>query len=173
MIYCRTCAAQRGWRQTGRENGNRPPVAYYACTTCGTTRVQYADVTDVEQLCRTVLERARRTGQVPDLADLDDALGHLSEAAWKLYLRWEPSRGVSFTAYASGLLPNKLKDWQRTTLGRDEPKPLATALSLDAPVGDLDDASASGLAALLAASGGDPSVDRATDLAWVLVRAGG
>lgn len=167
MTYCARCEGPRRWRLVGRENGNRPLVEYHVCQACGYQRTQLADVTDVLQLARTVLNRMVRS--TPAHLDYDDALGHMYEAVWKLYLRWEPGRGVTFTAYASGLLPGKFVDWQRSVLGRDDPKPLAHAVSLDAPAGDGENETG-GLAGVVAAVAGDPALDRSPDLVWALTR---
>lgn len=148
----------------GRENGNRPLVTYHSCQTCGYQRMQYADLPDVQALCRNVLDKALRASGTPDKFDYDNAIGHLAMSAWELYLGWDPSVGVRFTAYASGLLPNRFKDLQRTQLGRDNPKPHAYAVSLDAPIGDDE----GDLLSYLAAATGDPSENRSPDLARLL-----
>jgi hypothetical protein len=124
--------------------------------------MQYADLPDVEAMCKHVLDSSLRAAGMPHV-DYDNALGQLRLAAWHLYLGWKPEMNVRFTAYASGLLPKRFTDWQRRQIGRDTPKAHAFAISLDAPAGE-DDAD---LLSYLAAVGGDPS-DRDQDLDRVL-----
>lgn len=122
------------WARVAFENGARPPVVTWRCE-CGATRFQFADCTNVETLCRTVLEgNLRRTGAN---IDHDEALAQLVLEAWRLYLKWEPVQDparpqVNFEGYAYSILRHRAYDIYRQLLGRNGEKPLAHAISLDA-----------------------------------------
>lgn len=122
--------------------------------------------------------------------DYEDAHGHLREAVYLAYRRWNPELGVPFLAWATFKLRSALSDWFRGELGRDTPKLMALAesydslLANDAPEDgpswhdggpadgyagqDAYDAAGSGLAETLATWEGDPSLDSSPDLAWAL-----
>jgi hypothetical protein len=113
--------------------------------------------------------------------DLEDALGHLREAALVVYRKWEPERGVPFAAYATGELRNDLVDWIRVQIGRDKPKPFANAVALDAlgaaggGGGDEDGGADAGddrggLDALVGHGAVDGSERGLPDLAWAVSR---
>jgi len=127
-VYCRTCGGVTRWKQTGYLNGEAPPVVYWECD-CGSTRYQYADCTNVDTMCATIMEQnLRRTGAN---LDHDEAHSRLVMEAWRLYLGFDPQRGLTFESYAFGILRRRANDIYRQMLGRNGEKPMAHALSLN------------------------------------------
>lgn len=80
-----------------------------------------ADVRDVEALCASVLAgHMRRTDAVLDPEDQADALAWLIDECWLLYEReYDPTRGVPFAAYATGILRLRVVEWYRRRFGRN------------------------------------------------------
>lgn len=169
--WCKPCGGIRLFLWSGRENGRRPTVEIWRCAKCDHTRMQMADVTDAAALVEAVLDQKIRQGLI-DRKDYEDALGLLTVEMWDLYMSWDPNRGVRFTAYATGLLRLRAANWNRSQLGRNSPKLLSIAISLDAPADD-GDADGSGLGESLRSSGGDPATDRSAGLARTLLRGRG
>lgn len=168
--HCRPCKTLTTWTWAGFENHRAPRVDHWRCLKDGHTRMQMADVTDAEGLCETILKRQLRSKSC-DLAppDYKDALQLVLAECMDLYCAWDPTRGVRFTAYATGLLRLRVNNWWRQELGRDVPKAITGALSLDSST--IDDGSE--LASFIASGTGDPEVDRDSDLHWALARGGG
>jgi hypothetical protein len=120
---------------TGFLNGKTPPVVYWECD-CGSRRYQYADCTNVDTMCATIMEQnLRRTGAN---LDHDEAHSRLVMEAWRLYLGYEPERGLTFESYAFGILRRRANDIYRQMLGRNGEKPMANALSLSWEDGELE-----------------------------------
>ena len=129
-VYCRTCAAQSRWRQLHVENGKHPSVISWECVGCGAIRYQYADCTNVETMCVTIMEEnLRRTGAN---LDHDEAVSRLVLECYRLYIAWDEGKGLTFESYAFGILRRRANDIYRQMLGRNGEKPLANALSLNA-----------------------------------------
>lgn len=118
----------------GSVNGDRPPASYHRCLepACGYVRVQMADVTDVQQLCRNLLAANARKNRNYDSSKLDDedALGELQLVAWRAYRDWDPARCARFLPYVSTHLRYGLATWYREQLGRDLPKAHAVSVSI-------------------------------------------
>lgn len=167
--HCRPCRKVTTWTWAGYENHDRPRIDHWRCMVDGFMRMQMADVTDAENLCKTILDR-QLAGKNTDLSPSDraDVLQLVLAECMDLYNAWDPSRGVRFTAYATGLLRLRVNNWWRQELGRDVPKAMTGALSLDAPT--VEDGSE--LASFVAAGTGDPEMDRDSDLYWALARGG-
>jgi len=128
-VYCRTCSTLSRWIRNGYENGTSPPVVTWICSGCGAQRYQYADCTNVETMCVTIMEEnLRRTGAN---VDHDEAVSRLVLEAWRLYIGWDPTKGLTFESYAFGILRRRANDIYRQMLGRNGEKPMANALSLD------------------------------------------
>lgn len=171
--YCRGCGTtglQRFTRHAtadGHENSCRPRAFYRACSRCGTATLALADVHDAEGLCRATLrdwlatvDTAARVGPTgPPTADgkIDaaEALGWLQERVWQLYMLWDPARCARFTAFATHLLRQGVRQWAQDASGeptarehgRRAPKAHAASVStsLDAlleAAGDADSISA-------------------------------
>lgn len=103
----------------------------WECSGCQSTRYQYADCTNVGSMCVTIMEEnLRRTGAN---LDHDEATSRLVLEAFRLYVAWDPSKGLTFESYAFGILRRRANDIYRQMLGRNGEKPLANALSLDGP----------------------------------------
>lgn len=157
MTYCASCREERRWYRSASLNGDRPPATYWRCVVCGYERLQLADVTDVAQLCRSVLYERRLTGgrtriraargggrnvnlDTRGKIDYEDALGHLLAEAWAVYRRWEPDRTPSFLTFAGTMLRFALVNWLRENVeNRGVPKLLASAESLEALAGEGDE----------------------------------
>lgn len=101
-----------------------------------------ADVNDAENLARQVLvEYMRKTPDwTPSPDEQDDLAMRLYGEVWAAFLEWQPERCVRFRAYAVTVARNRLADERRSWIGGSSgnstwlPKPLAVAVSLDAPV---------------------------------------
>jgi hypothetical protein len=146
-----------------------PRVDLWTCRVDGHLRIQMADVTDAEALCRTILDKAKGSEQLN--GHYEDALGLMRAELWDLYRRWDPSRGVRFTSYATGLLRMRVANVWRYELGRDTQKAHVGAVSLDALV-DQSESDGPSLGGLVASSEGDPGLDRSPDLARALAQGG-
>lgn len=123
------------------------------------------DVGDVEALCvRAARRYCDRTRTRLQPVDFDGLVAFLVAAAWRCGDRYDPSRGVKFSALLNGILSNRCTDWMRQFRGRTKwqwathsyerqrPQPL----SLDAPAGD----DGRTLADFVADRDGDPQADR-------------
>lgn len=161
---CYSCRAPRRWRFAGPglreprpEPGTKPDPLYFACVECGYIRVAYADVADVENLVQVILRE--RNANVWE-SDRDEAAGDLRLTAWRAYLKFDPGLGVSFTAYASGMLRFALTRWIQNRAGRSKVRRETSEVSIEGADGGLDGA--------IAEIGGRRSVDRSPDLARLL-----
>lgn len=158
--HCLDCKRPTTFRWCGKQNHTVPRVNMWRCATCGHERMQMADVTDGENLCRSILNsHLRKKGVTMPQAEYQDALALVQSELWDLWLRWDPTRGVRFTAYATGLLRLRVNNHWRQDLGRDVQKAHVGALSLDAPFED-----GSELGGIVAASTGDLGLDRGASL---------
>jgi hypothetical protein len=118
------------WRLDRVENGSTPAVLYWSCSTCGGTRFQYGNCTNVETMCRQVLdENLRKLGAHVDTAD---ALSYLEMMAWRAYVDWDPERGVNYEGWAFSILRKRAFDLYRMLLGRNGERANLYAVSLDA-----------------------------------------
>lgn len=166
--YCFTCGRVTSWSWSGCENGDRPRVDMWVCRSDGRVRLQMADVTDAENLAKSILDRQLRArGNPLNAGEYEDALALTKAELVDLYVAWDPDRGVRFTAYATGLLRLRVNNWWRQELGNKTPKAHFGALSLD---GGWDEDSE--LEVPVAAWTGDPQVDRSADLNWTLAQGG-
>lgn len=135
--YCRRCRRETRWNLTGNQNGSRPVALFWRCATCRIERVALANVPDVEALALSIV-RDRRRPAVGELSrdearlDYPDAIGQVTEAIYAAYVDWKADRNPSFLSWATFKGRCALTDWYRDTLGRDTPKMLSWALSLDA-----------------------------------------
>jgi hypothetical protein len=131
--YCSRCRTVRrlrfaGYASDGRENGVRPRALYRQCETCGATTLVLGDARDALGLVRNAIADWRRaTGyEIHSSAgssayrtiDLDDLEGELTIALWTLYSGWDPA-GLTFTSYASGLLPRRIASYIRDAVGSE------------------------------------------------------
>lgn len=129
---CSGCRVERrlrfdGYASDGRENTVRPRAYYRACLTCRTEMLVLGDAGDAMGLVRHAIDEWRRaTGYEVHVAgspalrtiDLDDLAGELLLTLWRLYGDWDPE-GLSFTSYASGLLPRRIASYVRDAVGSD------------------------------------------------------
>jgi hypothetical protein len=204
--YCSGCRAERrltfaGYAGDGSENGVRPRAFYRSCESCATLLLVLADVTDGMGLVRNAIaDWKRATGADVHAAgnpalrtiDYDDLAGELLLVLWRLYNEWLPGR-ITFTSYASGLLPRRISSYVRDAVGSDAlyrsngrglvrvwPKAHATsvcvsldgAASADAEDEDGQDSRADRLARSVGAVSGDFADDRSPDLGRMLSRRG-
>jgi hypothetical protein len=191
--WCHRCRRDTLQRRSGGHNGNRP-VDQWLCTSCGNERVQLADVRDAEALLQGVLwKHVKGNGHFSDERSLDveDFRSFLWIHLMRLYEKWQPTGGLSFASYGSGLLGRRANVWYRERFGRqghgrDTRKALAHADSLDrflqpdgplAQEGDGDEpgsvSPARGLAGAVGASHGDAGDDRSPDCYWALAQGSG
>lgn len=141
--FCRGCERETPWAYAGGQNGDLPKTDYWTCRDCGLRRLQLVNVLDVEGLCIAIVDgRLRQIGNPRRSIDFEDAVAHLYAEAWATYLRWDPTRGVPFLAYATGMLRNRLSDWYRENYGRTDPKAHVGALDISDEItrddGELD-----------------------------------
>jgi hypothetical protein len=137
-------------------------------------------IEDVEALVRKVSEDVlRKWGARLENWRKDELVSYLIGVAWEVSGRYDPAKDKkpNLAAYVSRIVSFRVADWYRQTFGdtRHGEKPIV--LSLDAPAtldsGYPDAEGADRLVDTLAASTGDPSVDRAPDLVRVLLDRGG
>lgn len=139
--YCRGCegaSTQRfaGWAtDDAHENSCRPRAFYRGCDRCGTQRLVLGNVNDAEGLCRKVLKAwldksgtgafVGPTGppQSDGKLDAEEALAHLQQEVWRIYLAWTPKLSPSFLGRASKLLPMRLDEWSRDASGEAQSRP--------------------------------------------------
>lgn len=204
--YCSGCRVERrlrfaGYASDGRENTVRPRAFYRACATCSTRMLVLGDAVDALGLARNAIrDWLRASGADAGTAtgdparrtiDLDDLLGELSMTLWNLYGTWDPAR-LSFTSYASGLLPRRVASYVRDAVGSDAlyrhngrslvkvwPKAHAASacISIEGAAEetsdeDRDDRRPDRLARALGAGAGDGPDDRSPDLGRMLARRG-
>jgi hypothetical protein len=203
--YCSGCRADRrlrfvGYASDGRENTVRPRAYYRACVSCSTRMLVLGDATDAMGLVRNALRDWKRaTGYEAHAAaspalralDLDDLAGELLLTLWRLYGDWNPE-GLSFTSYATGLLPRRIASYVRDAVGSDAlyrrngrgnlarvwPKAHATSvcISIDgADAAESEDAGDGGrdrLGGAIGAGRVDGAGDRSPDLGRILVPRG-
>ena len=132
--YCRDCQAHTRWRRTLALNGAHPLVLHWACLQCESVRYQYSDVNNVRTMCVTIMEKnLRSTGAN---LDHDEALSRLETEAWRLYLNWDPGKGLNFQSFAFGILGRRAYDIYRDVLGRNGEKPDANAISFPSTTSD-------------------------------------
>jgi hypothetical protein len=138
-------------------------------------------IEDVEALVRKVVDdRLRQWGARLKELDYEDLVSYLIGVSWELSRRYDPAkdRNPNFAAYAARILSLRVADWFRTRFGDTRHGQKPVVLSLDAPAtldghGFEKAAGADRLVDTLAASTGDPALDRAPDLLGVLQRGGG
>ena len=136
-------------------------------------------IDDVEALVRKVVDdRLRQWGARLKELDQEDLISYLIGVCWELSGRYDPAkdRNPNFASYAARILTLRVADWYRQRFGdtRHGDKPIV--LSLDAPAGFAGGEASEGtdrLVDTLAASTGDPALDRAPDLVGVLQRRSG
>lgn len=140
-------------------------------------------IIDVEALVRKVVDdRLRQWGARLKELDHEDLVSYLIGVCWELSGRYDPAkdRNPNFGSYAARILTLRVADWYRQRFGdtRHGDKPIV--LSLDAPAtlggvayGSEAPEGSDRLVDTLAASTGDPAVDRAPDLVGVLERGSG
>lgn len=130
--YCSGCRAVRrlsfaGYASDGRENRVRPRAFYRACESCSTLLLVLADAPDAMSLVRNAIADWKRAsgsdvhgGANPRYRtiDYDDLSGELLLVLWRLYGDWQPG-GLTFTSYASGLLPRRIASYVRDAVGSD------------------------------------------------------
>ena len=109
------------------------------------------DVEDAERVVRSIV---RRSGFRLSYHDRQDLEQRLLEQMWELSLRYDPSRGIGFGAWATTTLRKRIVDHQRSQFrtvwkfrGNTYTRERPTFLDLDR------------LADTLAAVDGDPSTD--------------
>lgn len=121
--------------------------------------------------------------------DLGDLEGELTIALWSLYSVWDPRR-LTFTSYATGLLPRRLASYIRDAVGGDAvyrhngrklvrvwPKAHATSVCLSIEGSsstdhDGEDQGSDRLASALGGVAADGTGDRSPDLGRMLARRG-
>lgn len=163
--HCRPCGSIKPFSFSGFQNGRGPRVDLWTCRPTGHTRMQMADLTDAEGLAKTILDRAaagKGDSFNNPLLSYDDALGIVMAELYDLWTVWDPSRGVRFTAYATGLLRLRVNNVWRT-LGKRSPEDRdVREVSYDALL------EGGGLGGAVGSSAGDPSIDRGTGLGRAL-----
>jgi hypothetical protein len=89
-------------------------------------------VADVERLAEMVVNERRRAAAADVESarlDFEDAEGHVREAIYEAYTKWDPARNSSLISYATWKARCALTDWFRDELGQFTPKALAWAIS--------------------------------------------
>lgn len=138
-------------------------------------------IEDVEALVRKVIEdRLRQWGARLKELDHEDLVSYLIGVCWELSGRYDPAKdkNPNFAAYAARILTLRVADWYRQRFGDTRHGEKPVVLSLDAPLvlessGSDASESADRLVDTLAASTGDPAVDRSPDLVGLLERGSG
>lgn len=173
----------------GSYNHDHPEVAVFRCRVCMAERMEMADVPDADGLAHSVIDAwLRTTGSKRANFDYEDLLGHLRLHLWTEYRKWDPTRGVPFLAYATGMLRFRLTRWAQDNLtGRSgRPKAHVGAVSFDAALTPHDglpdelgnirghDRNRDGysLVGSVGPGEGDPAEDCSADLGGVLTRRG-
>jgi hypothetical protein len=137
-------------------------------------------IEDVEALVRKVVDdRLRQWGARLKELDYEDLVSYLIGVSWELSGRYDVAKDgdrPNFAAYAARILSLRVADWYRQRFGDTRHGAKPVVLSLDAPA-TLDghgfsETGADRLVDTLAASTGDPALDRAPDLVGVLERGG-
>lgn len=139
--FCVGCGRASEQTYFGSENGSKPKTIYYACVDCGRLLVTYADVTDAENLCLTVLRKEiERTGRPYAEFDEEELLGEMRIALWEAYRTWEPTRTLRFRSHGSWRIAMRFRDLQRRNQIRDDKhnvlgiRPTSAPVYLDAPL---------------------------------------
>ncbi len=97
------------------------------------------DVKDVEALCRRALGRyLEARGAYMNPAMYDDALSFLVALCWELSERYDPSKGLSFSTYATRIMMLRVTDWYRDHFGDSRYSGSRPTLSLDLLAASLD-----------------------------------
>lgn len=97
------------------------------------------DVRDVESLCRRVLSRRLEAwGAWLRPEEYDDALSYLVSTCWELSRGYDPTKGLSFSTYATRTLALRVVDWYRDRFGDSRYGGSKPALSLDLLAESLD-----------------------------------
>jgi hypothetical protein len=137
LSYCRTCGRETPQRFTNRADaaGKAPPVDHYRCVLCGATYLTMSkSVPDAEGLMVAIAEQAiRAKGNRLDDSVKEELIGDLRLDLVEAWVKWDPTTGVPFAAYATAQLRHGVANYFRRTRGRWTPKPLADAVSLNAP----------------------------------------
>lgn len=150
--YCRRDRRETRWTRSGGQNGDRPLVSYWRCSGCGRERVELGTgrtrVSDVEGLALSIVSERRR-GIRPALAegreldaaaeaesvlarlDYDDATSHVQAAILAAYYEWDVDKNPSLLSHATWKGRCALSSWFRVVLGRDTPRALTWALSIE------------------------------------------
>jgi hypothetical protein len=150
--YCRRDRRETRWTRSGGQNGDRPAVAYWRCSVCGRERVELGTgrtrVSDVEGLALSIVSERRRgirpalaEGREMDAAseaeavlarlDYDDATAQVTAGILSAYYEWDAERNPSLLSHVTWKGRCALSSWFRIALGRDTPRALTWALSLD------------------------------------------
>lgn len=133
--FCRGCKQETRWYSDGPIDGGH----YWRCAKCGHRRMQLADAYDAGNIPPLVVgEYIRRHGQssLDCVGGQEDAIGHLFVELWTAWVKYEPERGVPFTAYCTGTLRNRLANLVRNTVGGHggaAVRPMSLADSLSSP----------------------------------------
>lgn len=133
----------------------------WMCRHCGATRLQLGSVEDIHAAVVHVADVYLRHHRVQYI-DRDEFVAALLADAWALWLKWQPDRGVPFSAYLFRFLPLKATDWFRHTLGRNGSRILPDLYGLS------HDADGRGLGGAHEPEPGDAAIGRSSDLARVL-----
>jgi len=126
-------------------------------------RLALFDVTDVEALCRKVIDvQLRKTHAHLRPNDFDDAVAFLVGTAYELSLRYDPSRDIAFSTYCWRILRLRIVDFYRTRFsdrrfGGDDKAAVDFPHSLDAPADGHADGDS--LGSTLSSGTGDPAAD--------------
>lgn len=145
---CGSCGgAETRQRLVAQTNGSHPRADHYLCGACGKEVLSLANVPDALALCASVVQTGRRG--LTDYGDVrsgerEELIAELRLALWNAWLRWDPARSPSFLAFATVKLRQAAINWDRerrgsadgeggSRRGRHKRKPLADAVSLDAP----------------------------------------
>jgi hypothetical protein len=136
---CTRCRRDTRWSPSGMRNGDTPLVQLWRCMVCLHERAQLGRgkgrVVDVARLAEMIVNERRR-GAVADREtarlDFEDARGHVAEAIYEAYTKWDPKRNPSLISWVTWKARMALTNWFRDELGQFTPKAHAWAYSIDA-----------------------------------------